>query len=504
MVGGENHPSPPFQWCLCATEAASLLTAASLLCEQYCQPNFGQHKERWKPYAVVDCTVFSILLIADGLPADAVLLGLTVLFVLAGIITERQAFAGFSSPGVVAYAALFILSDAFAEVQILDAVVARCLGNPKSLKAAQFRITLPVALLSAVFNNGPLVAMLVPVVQAWAQRNGQPPSQLLMPLAFASTLGGTLTMIGSAANLLAQDRARLLEPPVELDFLSLTPYSLPLNALGLGCMLLTAPWLLPRAGSSPALPDKSSEMDFGLVDEESATELRSYQISFVVRSRCPSIGRTLHELGLPRMPEVQVLELWRAGQVVPEGLRTPLLHKDIVKVTATAASVARLRRAYDGLEPAVHRDLEILGARRRHRRLFEAVVAPKSQLAEAPLARQKERMLRLGAVILAVRRPGGTPKEAAGAGDVLLLEALPGCLEAAGDFTLVAPVEASKPPRAGKTQDRLRGLLCLLGFLAVILLNGGHLVPLATAVLVLDFLCCFSKAQTCVRLWGFD
>ncbi|CAJ1403097.1 unnamed protein product [Effrenium voratum] len=234
-------------------------------------------------------------------------------------------------------------------------------------------------------------------------------------------------------------------------------------------------------------------MDFGLVDEESATELRSYQISFVVRSRCPSIGRTLHELGLPRMPEVQVLELWRAGQVVPEGLRTPLLHKDIVKVTATAASVARLRRAYDGLEPAVHRDLEILGARRRHRRLFEAVVAPKSQLAEAPLARQKERMLRLGAVILAVRRPGGTPKEAAGAGDVLLLEALPGCLEAAGDFTLVAPVEASKPPRAGKTQDRLRGLLCLLGFLAVILLNGGHLVPLATAVLVLDFLCCFSK-----------
>ena len=80
------------------------------------------------------------------------------------------------------------------------------------------------------------VAMLVPIVQAWAERHAQPVQALLMPLAFASTLGGTLTMIGSAANLLAQDCARSLQPPVELEFLSLTPYALPLNFLGLSFM----------------------------------------------------------------------------------------------------------------------------------------------------------------------------------------------------------------------------------------------------------------------------
>ncbi|CAK8989801.1 Putative sulfur deprivation response regulator, partial [Durusdinium trenchii] len=485
--------------------ALLFILLANVICANFCHPDFGiQQHDEWKPYLVASCTLFGIVLIADGLPADAVLLGLSVLFVLSGVITERQAFAGFASPGVAAYAALFILSEAFAEVKILDSVVFRILGHPAGLRMAQCRITIPVAIASAIFNNGPLVAMLVPVVQAWAQRHGHASGQLLMPLAFASTLGGTLTMIGSAANLLAQDCARELPTPVELSFFSLTPYSLPLSMVGIGYMLAAARWLLPRLCQdsldkdpkyqrSPIRGDQELLLD---IEEPFAAELRHFQILFVVRRRCPSIGSTLQELGFSRLPDARALGLHRAGEVLQNTFHTPLAHGDVLKMTASAASIARLRRSYDGLEPAVFRDLEGLGGRRRHRRLFEVVVADSSLVQLQSLAEQKAKLFQKGCVILAIRHDKGSldvsPNRIV-AGQILLLEAFPGMADRMADFSVIAPVEASKPPRQGKQQDRMRGMLCLMGFFTVIVLNGFSILPLATAVLFLDFLCCFAK-----------
>lgn len=506
-----TRSTPSWRWALgkelttARGTALVLILLGSVLCEHFSPPDFGiAESERWKPYLVANCTLCGIVLIADGLPADAVLLGLLVLFVLTGIISERQAFAGFASPGVAAYAALFILSEAFAEVKVLDALMFRLLGRQNtSLRMAQLRVTAPVAAASAMFNNGPLVAMLVPLVQAWALRHGHNAAQLLMPLAFASTLGGTLTMIGSAANLLASDCARNLKDPVELGLFALTPYSLPLNFIGVGFMLLAAPRLLPQPQTSQKSSNHRAESDLILpppltADEEpppSTTALRSYHILFVVRRRCPSIGSSLAQLGLARLPGVQVLELKRDGKAIPETLCTPLQHGDVLKVMANATSIAQLRRSYDGLEPAVHRDLDILGGRRRHRRLFEVVLGANSKLLKAPLVEQKQRLLQMGCVILAVRHPdggGAIPSGHITAGDILLVEAFPG-IDGTAEFAVIAPVDASKPPRSGRQQDRMRGLLCLVGFIVVILCNGFSILPLATAVLVLDFLCCFAK-----------
>ena len=492
------------------------LLALSLATERCCPPEFGiPATDRWKPYVVVNSVCMGILLIADGLPPEAVLMALTVIYVLLGIITEREAFAGFSSPGVLAFGALFVLSEAFAEVKVLDALICRSLGSPKTLLAAQFRITLPVAVLSAFFNNGPLVAMLVPIVQAWAQRHGHSAGQLLMPLAFASTLGGTLTIIGSAANLLAHDRARALDPPVNIGFFELTPYAAPLGLLGLSYMLLAGPRLLPKndeIGQGTRSPSKTTQkaIPFPQFTEEPPEDaeaephkLRRYHILFVVRSRCPSVGCSLYDMGLTRLPDVLVLELRREGQPLSDTFGTPLTSGDVLKIAASAASVARLRKAYDGLEPAVHRDLATLGPHRRHRRLFEAVVAANSSLCKEPLFKQKERLLRkAGSVILAIRNSSsemaaadleGRSSSQLAPGDVLLLEAFPDCLDRLPDFSVVAAVESSKPPRRGRQQDKLRGILCLFGFVLVIGLNGISLVPLASAVLALDFFCCCAK-----------
>ena len=416
----------------------------------------------------------------------------------------------------------FLFASLGEEVKVLDALISRCLGSPKTLLTAQFRITVPVAVLSAFFNNGPLVAMLVPIVQAWSQRHGHSAAQLLMPLAFASTLGGTLTIIGSAANLLAHDRARALDPPVDIGFFDLTPYAAPLGLLGLCYMLVAGPRLLPKStevgrdGQVTRSPSKSQRPGafpqftaFTADDMPSEAELvepdqlRRYHILFVVRSRCPSIGCSLFDMGMTRLPDVLVLELRREGQPLQDTFGTALAAGDFIKVAAGAASIARLRKAYDGLEPAVHKDLATLGPHRRHRRLFEAVVASNSALVTEPLAKQKERLLRkAGSVILAIRH---SSSEAAAAdlearsplklvpGDVLLLEAFPDCLDRLADFSVVAAVESSKPPRRGRQQDRLRGLLCLFGFVLAIGLNGLGFLPLAAAVLALDFFCCCAR-----------
>ncbi|CAE7874327.1 SAC1 [Symbiodinium necroappetens] len=482
------------------------LIALSMATERFCPPEFGiAAADRWKPYVVVDSICMGILLIADGFPPEAVLLALTVVYVLAGIITEGEAFAGFSSPGVLAFGALFVLSEAFAEVKVLDAIISRCLGSPRTLLAAQFRITIPVAVLSAFFNNGPLVAMLVPIVQAWAQRHGHSAAQLLMPLAFASTLGGTLTIIGSAANLLAHDRARALDPPVTIGFFDLTPYAAPLGLLGLCYMLIAGPRLLPHSGDAQPARLSSKQTQSGdeeVVPDVEQDQLRRYRILFVVRSRCPSIGCSLYDMGLTRLPDVLVLEIRRHGEALPDTFGTPLCAGDLVKMSASAASIARLRKSYDGLEPAVHKDLATLGPHRRHRRLFEAVVAANSALVTEPLVKQKERLLhKAGSVILAVRASSSdaaadvearNPSQLA-QGDVLLLEAFPDTLDRLPDFSVIAAVESSKPPRRGRQQDRLRGLLCLGGFILAIGLNGFGFLPLATAILALDFFCCCAK-----------
>eukprot|EP00930_Biecheleria_cincta_P037246 TRINITY_DN25541_c0_g1_i1.p1 TRINITY_DN25541_c0_g1~~TRINITY_DN25541_c0_g1_i1.p1 ORF type:complete len:581 (-),score=107.06 TRINITY_DN25541_c0_g1_i1:31-1674(-) len=385
---------------------------------------------------------------------------------------------------------------------------------------AQLRVMLPVVVLSAFFNNGPLVSMVVPSVHGWAQRNGHPPSQLMMPVAFASTLGGTITIIGSAANLMAQDRARMLQPPIELGFFELTPVALPLTAIGLAYMVLAAPRLLPnnKGGLQSSAPSRVSlELNLGgdgaqvslveLSEVETSSmgsvgiDPRIYRMFFVIRSRSPLVGKSALEVGLPRMADV--IDLRRRGTPQPDAVNLPLCAGDILKLAATAEGIAKLRKSFDGLEPAVHKEIAMLGAQRRYRRMAEAVVSSDSCLLQGSLAEQQQYLLqKAGTVILAVRRTETqvqAVEEEGGSrlcpGDVLLVEAFTERILPIRDFALVKLVEGSKPPRRGRRQDRLRGAFCLLGFVFVIAMNGLDLAPLAPAVIALNILCCFAKVM---------
>ena len=74
--------------------------------------------------------------------------------------------------------------------------MAKLLGRPANVAAGQLRLMVPILVISAFLNNTPVVVLMIPICQKWGKNVGISPAQLLMPLSFASILGGTCTLIG--------------------------------------------------------------------------------------------------------------------------------------------------------------------------------------------------------------------------------------------------------------------------------------------------------------------
>ena len=129
------------------------------------------------------------------------------------------------------------------------------LGRPKILCIAQLRLMIPVGIASAFFNNTPLVAIMIPIVQSWAKKIGFSDSQLLMHLSFASILGGTITIIGTSTNLVVVGLLGERYPnehadDVTVNFFDLAIYGVPVMLMGFAYMIISSPILLPNEGGS--------------------------------------------------------------------------------------------------------------------------------------------------------------------------------------------------------------------------------------------------------------
>ena len=156
----------------------------------------------WEAWATLGILLTVVtLLTMTRRPPDVILLGgLSVLTVL-GIVTPAEALSGFSNEGVVTIAVLFGVVAGLRETGAMNWLGNSLLGRPGSLQSAQLRIMLLAAGASAFMNNTPLVGIRLPVVDDWVRRNRWAASKVLIPLSYASILGGTCTLIGTSTNL---------------------------------------------------------------------------------------------------------------------------------------------------------------------------------------------------------------------------------------------------------------------------------------------------------------
>lgn len=140
--------------------------------------------------------MFSTLLLTK-LRTDLVFLCAIAILFVTGVLDAKEAFSGFSSASVVVVGVLFIVVTGLTYTGVLQWIVKNLLGQPDSYGKAVVRLMLPVAALSSFLSNTTVVSLFVRIVKMWSQKLGVSPSKLLIPLSYASGMGGVCTLIGT-------------------------------------------------------------------------------------------------------------------------------------------------------------------------------------------------------------------------------------------------------------------------------------------------------------------
>lgn len=141
-------------------------------------------------------------LIWDKMRPGMVLLTVVVLFLCAGILSPREMLEGFSNKGMITVAMLFLVSEGVRQSGALGQVIKKLLPQKKtSVFKAQLRMLSSIAFMPAFLNNTPVVVIFAPIVKRWAESVKLPATKFLIPLSYATILGGVCTLIGTSTNL---------------------------------------------------------------------------------------------------------------------------------------------------------------------------------------------------------------------------------------------------------------------------------------------------------------
>ena len=415
-----------------------------------------------------------VLFITSVLPPEVVGLLAMGLLMASGVLSPAEALAGFASPAVITLLAMFALSAGLFRSGALDRL-RELMGGNRMKQPRQLIQLFVVAIgpLAGILANTPIVATLIPVVEAWCQRRGLSPSRLLLPLSTATILGGTLTLIGTSTNLLANDLSRSVGEEMGfnggLQLFTLTPIALPLYVLGGAYLIWVAPHLLPERNRD------GLELLASLSRDGYLTEVEVPADSILV-------GQTLHNSRLQRRFDVDVLELQRGGErFSPPFADRVLSGGDRLLLRCSRADLLRLQQEHTVslAAPASSGEQGVEGTATQ--RMVEVLLPAGSFLAGASLRELRFRQ-RFNATVIALRRGQELVRERLGqvvlrAGDVLLLQApldsLRG-LQASSDLVVMDKIEQELPATAKKYPTILIGL-------AVLVASGLGIMPLVAA-----------------------
>ncbi len=323
--------------------------------------------------------VMSLLLLIDSIVQS---LGLGP-----GIFTDpAQGISGFANPATITILALFILSAGIERTGVID-VLARRVENVTG-EGEFVPLLILVALVvpvSAFINNTAVVAIMIPFAVQLARKKDFAPSKLLMPMSFASMLGGMVTLIGTSTNLLvASESARL--GAVEFTMFEFAAPALIIAALGIVYLLTVGRWLTPDRG----------------VEREERFNVKNYLGEVTVPRDSPIIGRSVADLDLPDRYGVELVLITRDDVVLEVGPETIIDPGDILLLLGTredileVASLEHLAFRWSQVGPG--QDLP-----REDMRFYEVIVTPQSRLVGRTVKDANFRE-RYGGTVIAVRK----------------------------------------------------------------------------------------------------
>ncbi len=236
-------------------------------------------------------------LISDQIGADSVMLGSLTFFMAAQIVTVEEGLKGFSNEGLLTVLVLFVVADGISKTGALDWYMSKLLGRPKTEAAAQCKLMIPIAIVSAFLNNTPVVAVMIPIVQKWSKNIGKSAQQLLIPLSFASILGGTCTLIGTSTNLVVAGLLQEEYSDIQIGLFDLSVYGVPIAMVGLVYVLLASPYLLP-GGSGASFKCVGGGEGTGALDITGNENGQDLLLGAKLMPWSPASGRSVKRSGL--------------------------------------------------------------------------------------------------------------------------------------------------------------------------------------------------------------
>ncbi len=407
-----------------------------------------------------------VLFLTEKAPVDVIALSLVAALACSGILTPAEAFAGFGSEILVVLASIFVLSGALQRSGLLENLAAAAISTGRG---GARRLTLLVmavpGLVSAFMNNTTVTAMFLPPVMGVARRSGVPASRLLMPLSFASILGGTCTLIGTSTNVAVSGYiAHAGMTP--LGMFEMAPIGLVLLTTGIIYMVLAGRRMLPAAA----------------IEEVTPPEVwRQYLCELRILPGSPLAGQRAFDWELGRI-DCRILKVVRGRESYLPSSEVILDVGDTLLVEGKVEDLLRVQ-SIEGIEirTGLAPDLARIGE--ADVRVGEVIVLPRSELVGQTLREIGFRQ-RYGLLALALNHQGTAqiqrlPDVPIAVGDVLLVQGRRDRFESLRRHPGLQVLGEYHPPAKGGW----RGWLTAVVFFAAIAVAGTGWVPLAGALL---------------------
>ena len=421
--------------------------------------------------------MFTVLLFTK-LRADLVFLGAIAILFVTGVLDAKEAFSGFSSTSVVIIGVLFVVVAGLTHTGVLQWIVKHLLGQPKSYFKAVIRLMLPVAALSSFLSNTTVVALFVGIVKMWSKKLNISPSKLLIPLSYASGMGGVCTLIGTPPNLIISG--------LYADSTGTAMNVLATTIPGLFCLCIG---VLSIIALRKLLPDRQAP--------ESAFEATSdYTVELLVPSDNKHIGETIEEAGLMNVHGGTLIEIIHYDNreiVSPVPADEFLMGGDRLVFAGQIDEMLDLKKSH-GFVNADHH-IFTLDEVDKDRQLRTAYVTFGSSLINTSIGNsnfEKENNMILVAVARRGKRINESPREVVlQAGDTLLFECPPHVNIHTERFaSQLQFFDNAQVPNIGK-----KTLVSTTIMIAMVVLSALNVIPLLqcaflAAIAMLLFRCC--------------
>ena len=331
------------------------------------------------------------LLITEKMTVDCVAIGIIAALMLSRVLTPLEAVAGFAHPAVITVAATFLISRGMVRTGVVGYIGQRLIKSARgSAYLAMLIILVTVAISSAFINNTPVVVLFIPVVMSMCCEFGLSPSKFLIPLSYASILGGTCTLIGTSTNIIVSDLSAAYGYGA-VGMFELATVGVPIAVLGIAFVLIAAPRLMP------ALLNPTCELE--------DSPKRRYLAELQIPRESRLVGKDPKDVFAERYPDLEVLELIRYSHIYhPLRDSVEIAPDDLLLVKGSANDLVEILNHEDVQLPSSEKGLDF-GVGKRPSLVVELIIPPQSalvgvRLLESDLKRDPDLQ------IIAIKRSG--------------------------------------------------------------------------------------------------